>query len=142
MKSSRSRVRRTSAQSRAVIKTGRSLLAGKTKALSIETTSSTSEILERKATHVAVDSKGNLERFFSTSSRTHGLTMIFQPCLGAKSRMALEAPDLERQAARRTLVSKKILTLLREIFCIPLRHQQPICRLFPWEYHERVGVHH
>ena len=64
MKSSRSSVRRTSAQASAVIKTGRSLLAGKTKALSIETTSSTSEILERKPAHVAVVSKGNLERFF------------------------------------------------------------------------------
>ena len=77
--SSRSSVRRTSAQANAVIKTGRSLLAGKTNARSMETTSSTREIRERKATHVAVDSKGNLERFFSTSFRTHGLAMSFQP---------------------------------------------------------------
>jgi hypothetical protein len=141
MKSSRSNVRRTSAQARAVINTGRSLLAGKTKARSMETTSSTREIWERKPTHVAVDSKGNLERFLSTSLRTHGLAISFQPCFAAISRMALDAPDLERQAARRTLVSRKIVTLLREISCIPLRHQQPICRWFPWEYHGQEGVH-
>lgn len=141
MKSSRSSVSRTSAQAKAVIKTGRSLLAGNTKARSIETTSSTREMRERKPTHVAVDSKGNLERFFSTSLRTHGLAVSFQPCFAAISIMALDAPNLERQAARRTLVSRKILTLLREIFCIPLRHQQPICRWFPLEYHGRVGVH-
>lgn len=141
MKSSRSSVRRISAQARAVIKTGRSLLAGKTNARSMETTSSTSEILERKATHIAVDSKGNLERFFSTSFRTHGLTISVQPCVGAKSRTALEAPDLERQAASRTLVSRKILTLLRENFCIPLRHRQPICQWLTLEYREQEGAH-
>lgn len=141
MKSSRSSVRRTSAQARAVIKTGRSLLAGKTKARSMETTSSTREIRERKPTHVAVDSKGNLERFFSTSLRTHGLAISFHPCFAAISRMALDAPDLERQAARRTLVSRKILTLLREIFCILLRHQQPICRWLSWECRGQEVVH-
>jgi len=141
MKSSRSSVRRTSAQANAVIKTGRSLLAGKTKARSMETTSSTSEILERKATHVAVDSKGNLERFFSTSLRTQGLAISFQPWSEAISRIALEAPDLERQAARRTLVSRKMLTLLREIFCIPLRHQQPTCRWLPWECRGQEVAH-
>ena len=87
-------MRRTSAQASAVIKTGRSLLAGKTKARSIETASSTSEILERKATHVAVDEKGNL-RDFSTSSRTHGLAISLQSCFVAISMIALDAPDLE-----------------------------------------------
>ena len=140
MKSSRSSVRRTSAQASAVIKTGRSLLAGKTKARSIETTSSTSEILERKATHVAVDSNGNFERFFSTSSRTHGLAISLQPCFAAISIIALDAPELERQAARRTLVSRKILTLLREISCSLLRHQQPIYRWLPLEYRAQAGV--
>jgi hypothetical protein len=53
-------------------------LTGNTKARSIETTSSTREMRERKPTHVAVDSKGNLERFFSTSLRTHGLAVSFQ----------------------------------------------------------------
>ena len=141
MKSSRSSVRRTSAQAKAVIKTGRSLLAGKTKARLMETTSSTREMRERKPTHVAVDSKGNLERFLSISLRTHGLAISFQPCFAAISRMALDAPDLERQAARRTLVSRKILTLLREIFCIPLRHQQPTCRWLTLEYHAQGAVH-
>ena len=140
MKSSRSSVRRTSAQAKAVIKTGRSLPAGKTKARSMETKSSTREMRERKPTHVAVDSKGNLERFLSTSLRTHGLAMSFQPCFSAISIMALDAPDLERQAARRTLVSRKILRLPREIYCIPLRHQQPMCRWLPVEYRGREEV--
>jgi hypothetical protein len=61
-------MRRTSANASAVIKTGRSLLVGKTKARSIETTLSTSEILERKATYVAVDAKGNWRDFFNLIS--------------------------------------------------------------------------
>ena len=55
--------------------------------------------------------------------------------------MALEAPDLERQAASRTLVSRKILTLLREIFCIPLRHRQPIYQWLTLEYREQEGAY-
>ena len=85
------------------------------------------ENIAKIADELQTDSKGNLERFLSTSLRTHGLAISFQPCFAAISRMALDAPDLERQAARRTLVSRKILMLPQENFCIPLRHQQPIC---------------
>jgi hypothetical protein len=56
-----------------VIKTGRSLLAGKNKARSMDATSSTSEIRERKATHVAVDSKEIWKDFFQPHFEPMGL---------------------------------------------------------------------
>lgn len=107
-KSRRSSVSSTSAQARALKRTGLSFDASKAIGQSKVSSSSSRMVFLRSETQARADSGGLSARLSRTSRKTQGERNKRQPWLAAWSKTSRDAPVAERLAAIATLLSRKI----------------------------------